>query len=110
MALPQDRVDLCELHGVVDGEDVLGRHGIDRGDGAAIIAEQLEHVGQVVLAAGVLVPDARERVEEVVGAEAVVARVDLADRALGVARVLLLDDLGKLAGGVGPANTATPMA
>ena len=93
LAAAQDLLGAGELQARVDAERVLvvvSGHGPDL---LAFLLEDLEHVRQVVLALRVVVRHVRERLEEVLGGEAVDARVDLADLALRLRRVLVLDDL-----------------
>ena len=86
-AVAQDRAGLCELDPRVHAfrlAVILGdvrRHLLAGGD------EDLDRVGQVELALDVLRLQLLERGPELVGAEDVDRRVDLADRALVVRRV-----------------------
>jgi hypothetical protein len=48
VAPAEDRVDLGKLDGIVDREDILGRHRVDRGHDAARVAQDLEDIGDVV--------------------------------------------------------------
>ena len=68
------------------------RHAVGHG--------QTDHVGQVVLALGVVVVDAGQPVLEPGGRRGQDACVDFLDGALGLGGVLVLDDAADLAGGV----------
>ena len=71
------------LHHVVDGE---------RADGEAVLARDLDGVGQVVLALGVVVGQPRQRADQELRVEGEDPRADLGDLALLRRGVLLLDD------------------
>ena len=81
-----------ELHAVVDAPvctaSAAGAHRPGDRRPRAIA----DHVGEVLLALGVVRGQPRERVAQHGGVEGVDAGVDLANRALGVGRVLVLDD------------------
>ena len=91
-AVLHDLADLGELLAAVDADDVLGG---DRGDGHGLEAagdHDVQGVGQVVFALDVVGLDVVQGVEQVLGAEAVVARVDFPDLLLLGGAVALLDD------------------
>lgn len=89
---------LGELHPVVDPEDlpvVTGDRGADPVPG---LAQDRQHVGEVLLALAVVRTHLAERVREQSPVEREHPGVDLLDRALRVRGVLVLDDLGDRAG------------
>ncbi len=104
------RAERRELDPVVGA---LGLHHVvdrERGHGAAVLARQRDRVGEVVLALRVVVADPRQRRVEELRVERDDAAVDLADRGVLLARVVLLHDRGDtvvvaddapVAGGVG---------
>ena len=87
-----DLGDLGQLDAGVDAQALGGVVGGERQHGAAGVAADLEHVGEVELALGVVIADPGQRVEQGAGVEAVEAGVALVDRRLIGRGVLLLDD------------------
>ena len=100
-----DLGDLGQLDAGVDAQTLGGVVGGERQHGTAGVAANLEHVGEVELALGVVIADLGQRVEQGAGVEAVEAGVALVDRRLLGRGVLLLDDALHLA--VGVADDAT---
>ncbi len=94
--LQQARVQQCaglgELDAVVDPEDLPVVAADGRADAVPGLAQDAEDVGEVLLALAVVGTDLAEGVGEQGAVEGEDARVDLADRALGVGGVLVLDD------------------
>ena len=87
-----DLGDLGQLDAGVDAQALGGVVGGERQHGAASVAADLEHVGEIELALGVIIADLGQRVEQGAGVEAVEAGVALVDRCLLGRGVLLLDD------------------
>ena len=88
-----DLGDLCELHARVDAQQLGVVGGEQRGDGLAHLAVDAHHVGEVVLALGVVVADLVDVLGQAPPAEAVDARVALGERGLLLGgAVLVLDD------------------
>ena len=102
-----DLGDLSQLDAGVDAQALGGVVGGKRQHGAAGVAANLEHVGEVELALSVVVADLGQRVEQGTGVEAVEAGVALVDRRLLGRGVLLLDDALDLAVGVADDATVT---
>ena len=87
--------DACELNAVVDAHGHGGIRGEEARDGASIFPHQRQDVAEVVLALGVVVAEALQRVGERPRLEGIAARVHLPDRELlgrGVSGLLGLDD------------------
>ena len=95
---------LGQLGSVVDAGDQPGLLDGDGGDLAACLAQQSDDIGEVLLALGVVRRHVGQLIAELVDAEDVDAGVRLADGALGLGRVLLLDDA--VEGAVGRAHDA----
>ena len=100
-----DLGDLGQLDAGVDAQALGGVVGGERKHGAAGVAADLKHVGEVELALGVVVADLGQRVEQGARVEAIEAGVALVDRRLLGRGILLLDDALDLA--VGIADDAT---
>ena len=81
-----------QLHPVVDAQHLVGVVRGNRGHRQPGAAEQRHHVGEVLLAGGVLGGQPRQRHPQRTRGEDVHPGVDLGDGALGGVGVLLLDD------------------
>ncbi len=86
--------DRSQLDPVVDPEDLVPILRDDGSDAVASVAEDGEHVGEVLLALHVVPGDRAECLPEQHRVERIHAAVDLADRALGLVGILVLDDRG----------------
>ena len=102
-----DLGDLSQLDAGVDAQALGGVVGGKRKHGAAGVAADLEHVGEVELALGIVVADLSQRIEQSACVEAVEAGVALVDRRLLGRGVLLLDDALDLAVGIADDATVT---
>ena len=89
---PQLGLGLGELRAVVDAERVGGVVGLDPEHDVPGLAQDLDDVGEVVLALGVLGAEPAQRGREEPATEAVDRRVDLVDGELVGIGVGLLDD------------------
>ncbi len=90
----QQPAGVRQLHPVVDAEDVPVVGGDHRAHPVAGPAQDLQGVGQVLLALRVVRGDLGERAHQQLGVEGEDPGVDLVDLPLGVRGVLLLDDRG----------------
>ena len=87
-----DALDRRQLRAVVDAEHVRFVGGDVRLDRDALAHRHRDDVGQVELALRIVVVERRDKAAEQRGRRRQRTRVDLVDRALTGARVLLLDD------------------
>ena len=94
---PAQLGQLLAVVGTLGLRDVLDREGAH---GQAGVTRELDRVGEVVLALGVVVADLAQRLGQELGVEGQDPGVDLPDLALVDARVLLLDDRHDVAVGV----------
>ncbi len=93
-----DATGLGQLSAGVHAQALLGVVGLVGEHGAARLAGDGQHIGEVELALGVVRVHLIQRLEERSGVEAVEARVALGDGGLFERSVLLLDDAGHLPG------------
>jgi hypothetical protein len=91
---------------VVDAGDLPVVAGDGRPDPVPGLAQNPQDVGQVLLTLTVVRPHLPERVREELPVEGEDPGVDLTDRALRLARVLVLDDRGHRAAGAVPHDAA----
>ncbi|MNQ79185.1 hypothetical protein D3C85_941190 [compost metagenome] len=85
-------LELGLLDAAVHAQRFPGRAGLGRAHRHVIGHGQSDHIGQVVLALGIVVVDAGQPVLELRGRRAEDAGVDFLDQALGFRGVLVLDD------------------
>ena len=90
----RDGGDLGQLDPVVDLQQLLGILQLERVDGPLVGAHDRQHVGQVVLALGVVGPHLLQRHQQRVAVEREHARVDLADLTFVLGRVAVGLGLG----------------
>ena len=100
MALHQ--VPLCERQLVrrVDADDLLAQLPAVQGNFAPVPAQDLRHIGEVVLVLGVVVGEPVQRARQQPSVKAVDAHIELADLLLFRRAVLILDDPDKCFRGV----------
>ena len=92
LAAAQDLLRGSELGARVDAERFLVVVGHGGKDLLALLSEDFEHVGQIVLALCIVIFDLVQSGEKVRRFKAIDARIDLAHGALLLRRVLVLDD------------------
>ena len=87
-----DALELGQLLRAVHAQHFRGRGGLGRDDRDTVGHRHRDHIGQVVLALGVAVVQSRQPVAKATRRRRHRTGVDLADGALRLARVLVLDD------------------